>query len=82
MFQQCPVKWYFLLLGHQDWGAAKCIESHTFGSGEHTIQLKPRCEGGCSEKKPEDGDKCVMKSETSGPVLIFLSGVCQNYVRV
>uniref|UniRef100_A0A0K8R7M2 Putative secreted protein n=1 Tax=Ixodes ricinus TaxID=34613 RepID=A0A0K8R7M2_IXORI len=59
-------------------GAAKCIESHTFGSGEHTIQLKPRCEGGCSEKKPEDGDKCVMESETSGPVLIFLSGVCQN----
>uniref|UniRef100_A0A6B0V3S7 Putative evasin n=1 Tax=Ixodes ricinus TaxID=34613 RepID=A0A6B0V3S7_IXORI len=59
-------------------GAARCIESHTFGSGVHTVELKPRCEGGCSGKKPEDGDKCVVGSEASGSVLIFLSGVCQN----
>uniref|UniRef100_A0A6B0V2S9 Putative evasin n=1 Tax=Ixodes ricinus TaxID=34613 RepID=A0A6B0V2S9_IXORI len=59
-------------------GAARCIESHTFGRGVQTLELKQRCEGGCSGKKPEDGDKCVAGSEASGSVLIFLSGVCQN----
>uniref|UniRef100_A0A0K8R7U3 Putative secreted protein n=1 Tax=Ixodes ricinus TaxID=34613 RepID=A0A0K8R7U3_IXORI len=59
-------------------GGASCIDSHRFGSGEHTIQLKQRCERGCSGKEPEDGANCVVGSEASGPVLIFLSGVCQN----
>ncbi|XP_040064351.1 uncharacterized protein LOC115314209 [Ixodes scapularis] len=56
----------------------QCIQSHEFGSGDEAIKLKPRCDGGCGEEKPKEGDKCVVVSGTSGPVLFILSGVCQN----
>uniref|UniRef100_A0A0K8R3E9 Putative secreted protein n=1 Tax=Ixodes ricinus TaxID=34613 RepID=A0A0K8R3E9_IXORI len=59
-------------------GGPRCIRSHIFGSGDQAIHLKPHCERGCSGKEPNDGDKCVGVSGTSGPVLIILSGVCQN----
>ncbi|XP_040070383.1 uncharacterized protein LOC115321966 [Ixodes scapularis] len=57
---------------------AKCIKSHAFGSGDQTIHLKQRCDGGCSGNRPKDGDICVVETGTSGFALIFLSGVCQN----
>uniref|UniRef100_A0A6B0V073 Putative evasin n=1 Tax=Ixodes ricinus TaxID=34613 RepID=A0A6B0V073_IXORI len=57
---------------------ASCIKSHIFGSGVNTINLRPRCEKGCSGEEPKDGDKCVVESGTSGYVFVVLSGVCQN----
>uniref|UniRef100_A0A0K8RBP2 Putative secreted protein n=1 Tax=Ixodes ricinus TaxID=34613 RepID=A0A0K8RBP2_IXORI len=59
-------------------GGPRCIKSHTFGSGDHAIHLKPHCETGCSGEEANGGDKCVGVSGTSGCVLIILSGVCQN----